>query len=318
MVLFSIFILIYSYKEIIEKFPVEYTAGGATQNVLRVFQWMRQKGPNCATFVGCVGDDDFGKQLAKSAQKDGVNVQYQISSTHATGTCAVLVSGKERSLVANLAAANHYDFHHFETEPIQQLAKQAKVYYFSGFFLTVSPESIMHCAKDLAISNDKIMCLNLSALFVVDFFTDRLFPALPYVDYLFGNEDEARAFGKKLNLATANVVEIAKAACQLEKVNKSKPRYAVFTQGADPIVVAKWNCHTDGSVECNTYEVSKIPKENIVDTNGAGDSFCGGFLSRLVQGKSIEQCVKAGIWASSIVIQHSGCVFPVVCEYKDE
>jgi adenosine kinase len=31
------------------------------------------------------------------------------------------------------------------------------------------------------------------------------------------------------------------------------------------------------------YPVPLVPKEKIVDTNGAGDAFVGGFLAQLVQ-----------------------------------
>lgn len=41
-----------------------------------------------------------------------------------------------------------------------------------------------------------------------------------------------------------------------------------------------------------------------------GDAFVGGFLSQLVAGKSIEECVRAGNYAANIVIQRSGCTFP--------
>jgi fructose-1-phosphate kinase PfkB-like protein len=42
----------------------------------------------------------------------------------------------------------------------------------------------------------------------------------------------------------------------------------------------------------------------------AGDSFVGGFLSQLVVGKGVAECVRGGTYAASIVIQHSGCTFP--------
>ena len=48
----------------------------------------------------------------------------------------------------------------------------------------------------------------------------------------------------------------------------------------------------------------------IVDTNGAGDAFVGGFLAQLAKNKSIEDCVKCGIWAATEIIQRSGCTFP--------
>jgi adenosine kinase len=48
----------------------------------------------------------------------------------------------------------------------------------------------------------------------------------------------------------------------------------------------------------------------IVDTNGAGDAFVGGFLAQLSKKKSIEECVKCGNWAATEIIQRSGCTFP--------
>ena len=46
---------IYSYQEIVEKYPVDYIAGGATQNSIRVAQWMLGL-PEATTFVGCTGE----------------------------------------------------------------------------------------------------------------------------------------------------------------------------------------------------------------------------------------------------------------------
>lgn len=56
--------------------------------------------------------------------------------------------------------------------------------------------------------------------------------------------------------------------------------------------------------------VISLPKEKLVDTNGAGDAFVGGFLSQLVAGKDIHECCRAGNFAAHIVIQRSGCTFP--------
>lgn len=63
--------------------------------------------------------------------------------------------------------------------------------------------------------------------------------------------------------------------------------------------------------------VEKLPADKIVDTNGAGDAFVGGFLAQLVQEKSLETCVRCGIWAARQIIQRSGCTFdgtPDFCE----
>ncbi len=65
------------------------------------------------------------------------------------------------------------------------------------------------------------------------------------------------------------------------------------------------------------YPVDALPKENLVDTNtnGAGDAFVGGFLSQLARGRDIAECVRAGHYASRVIIQRSGCTFPRECDY---
>lgn len=63
-------------------------------------------------------------------------------------------------------------------------------------------------------------------------------------------------------------------------------------------------------LQVQQYPVIPLPKEKLVDTNGAGDAFVGGFLSQLVAGKAVSECVRAGNYAAYTVIQHSGCSYP--------
>jgi adenosine kinase len=58
------------------------------------------------------------------------------------------------------------------------------------------------------------------------------------------------------------------------------------------------------------FPVIPIAEKDIVDTNGAGDSFVGGFLAQLVQGGSIEDCVRSANYAANYIIQQSGCQLP--------
>merc|ERR1719436_1831416 len=146
--------------------------------------------------MGCVGNDEFGKQLAGCAKNDGVLAHYMVDESTPTGTCAVLVKGGERSLIANLAAANNFKPSHLETAESRAIYESASVYYIAGFFLTVSVDSLKIVAEH-ALANGKTFCLNLSAPFIVDFFGDQVATALEYADYLFCNESEAAAYGKK-------------------------------------------------------------------------------------------------------------------------
>ena len=57
-------------------------------------------------------------------------------------------------------------------------------------------------------------------------------------------------------------------------------------------------------------QVVTLSDDRIIDTNGAGDAFVGGFLAQLARGKSIKECVDCGIWAATEIIQQSGCTCP--------
>lgn len=88
----------------------------------------------------------------------------------------------------------------------------------------------------------------------------------------------------------------------MEKVNQDHPRYVIITQGQDPTVVVKFDPKTPDDLKCDEYPVILLPKEKLVDTNGAGDSFVGGFLAEIALGKSTEKAVAAGQYCASEII----------------
>ncbi|XP_012230643.1 uncharacterized protein Adk2 isoform X2 [Linepithema humile] len=288
------------YEELIDLYKADFIAGGSVQNTMRVAQWFLQK-PKVATYMGCVGRDKYSKILEDKATTDGLNVQYQYTNQEPTGTCAVLITGKERSLCANLAAANCFSLSHIEKPENKQLIDIARYIYISGFFLTVSPESILTVAK-CAYEDDKIFMMNLSAPFLCEIFRKPMLAALPYVDILFGNETEADTFANVNGFNITDRKQIALKISEMNKINKKRKRIVVITQGAEAVLLAK-----DGTV--TEYPVVKLPGEKVVDTNGAGDAFVGGFLAQLIQGKSIDTCIKCGIWAATQIVQRSGCTY---------
>jgi len=290
------------YPELINNHNVQYIAGGAGQNAIRAAQWLLQT-PNSTVYFGCIGKDAMGAKLREEATNDGVNVHYLEDESTPTGTCAVLVTDKERSLVANLAAANQYKKSHFDSPEIQALVNNAQYFYITGFFLTVSPETMIavgeHC-----LQHNKTFLLNISAPFLIDFFYDKLSAVLPYVDVLFGNEHEYEAFGKKLGLEL-NFNVIAKAISELPKKNDQKPRVVVVTRGSHSTVV--YNPRDEAHL--TEIPVPPVPSEEIVDVNGAGDSFVGGFLARYIQNRPLSECVAAGHYVAGVTIRTSGTVF---------
>eukprot|EP01080_Neovahlkampfia_damariscottae_P008269 gene8269-94_t len=293
------------YEELTKDYKVEFIAGGSTQNTLRVYTWMLQQ-HNVATFVGSVGKDSYAEQMKKAAKDCGLIVDYH-EDENPTGTCAVLVVGAERSLIANLSAANNYKFDHLKTIDTQM--KESKFYYSAGYFLTVSPESMLHVAKHAAES-DKVFMTNFAATFICQFFLEKLLSVLPYSDYVFANKDEVIAFAQAMKYDTEDVAEVAKKVSLMDKVNTKRERVVVFTQGAEPVIVA-----VNGKVQ--QFEVPKMEENSIVDMNGAGDAFCGGFMSQLTQGKDLKTCVDAGNYAAQTILLHSGCTYPEKPEFKN-
>jgi adenosine kinase len=291
------------YTELIEKYaPVQYIAGGATQNSCRVAQWMlRGQGQpdGMVAFMGCVGIDAYGAQLQACAETDGVVVHYMKDETTPTGTCAALIVGGERALVANLAAANNFKPSHLSTPLAQEIVQSAQYYYCAGFFLTVSVESLVQVAEEQAVANNKVFGLNFSAPFIVEFFGEQLATAISYADVVFGNESEAETYAKKNGLDASDLSAVALAVAALPKKNTQRTRTVVFTQGSKSTIVAR-----DGVV--TEYVVEPLSKDKLVDTNGAGDAFVGGFLSQLVQDKGMAACVHAGHYAARHIIQVSG------------
>merc|ERR1712062_905198 len=127
------------------------------------------------------------------------------------------------------------------------MGEKAKVYYSAGFFITVSPDSMLKVAKHASEHVDKRFCVNLSAPFICQFFKDPLNQVLEYADIVSGNG------------------------------------------------------------EVSEIPVIKLASDKIVDTNGAGDAFVGGFLAQLAKGNSVNEAIRCGVWAATEIIQVSGC-----------
>jgi adenosine kinase len=297
------------YEDMTKQFEVEYIAGGATQNSIRVAQWMLQV-PFATAYMGCVGKDGFADEMKKACLADGVNANYMVDDTTPTGTCGVLVNGGERSLVAALNAANNYKIDHLSKPENWKLVEDARFYYSAGFFLTVSPDSMLKVAKHSA-EEGKCYMFNLSAPFLMQVppFKTAMMEVLPYVDVLFGNESEAVTFAETEGWETRDVAEIAMKISKMPKASGHRARVVVFTQGMDDTIVAK-----EGKI--SKYPVIALAKEDLVDTNGAGDAFVGGFISQLVTGKDIAECVRGGNYGANAIIQQSGCKCPGVPKFQ--
>jgi len=173
----------------------EAIPGGSALNSARSANYMlkNQGIEGKVTYFGCIGKDEKGAALEKDLSDAGINGNLDKNEETPTGTCAVVVVNKDRTLCANLAAACKYSMSHLETN--WEVLKSAKIIYTTSFFITSNVQALMKVAN-FANENDIPLGYNLSAVFLLQFELQNVLPALECADYIFANEDEAAEFAK--------------------------------------------------------------------------------------------------------------------------
>jgi adenosine kinase len=79
-----------------------------------------------------------------------------------TGRCGVIITGHDRSMCTDLAAANCYKIEHLKSPKIWKLVEQAQAYFVGGYHLTVCVPAVLALAEE-AVKNDKVrICLDLA------------------------------------------------------------------------------------------------------------------------------------------------------------
>ncbi|KAG6004874.1 hypothetical protein E4U21_000650 [Claviceps maximensis] len=290
------------YEDLLNNYDAKLIAGGAAQNSARGAQYLLP--PNSVVFIGGAGDDKYSAIMHDAVKAAGLRVEYRVDAEHKTGRCGVVITGHNRSLCTDLGAANHYDLEHLKKPEIWSLVENAEVFYVGGYHFTVCPPAIMELAKHAAEKN-KIFVLSLSAPFIPQFFKDPVDASAPYWDYIIGNETEAAAYAESHDLPSKEPKDVVKHLANLPKENGKRKRIAIITQGTDPTLVA-----VQGEDQIKEFRILTISKDQINDTNGAGDAFAGGLLAGIMQGYDLTTSIDMGQWLARLSIQELGPSYP--------
>ncbi|PFH52221.1 hypothetical protein AMATHDRAFT_140335 [Amanita thiersii Skay4041] len=288
------------YDEIVRERQITYVAGGAAQNAARGAAYILP--PKSVVYTGCVGNDALAEQLKAANKKEGLDDVYLVKAGEKTGACAVIITGHHRSLVTTLAAAEKFEQSHLSSPAVAPLIEAAKVFYVEGYFLTHGVNSVVELSSKASTAG-KTFVLNFSAPFIPQFFNAQLQQVLPYCDIIIGNEAEAEAWASANgHPEPQNLAAVAKTIAILPKANPSRARVVIFTQGPNSTILVD-SLQPDVP---RVYPVNKIADSDIVDTNGAGDAFAGGFVGAYVLGKSLDECVTAGHALGSMCVRLVG------------
>ena len=298
-------------NEFLTEYDVTYIPGGCQFNAMRVFNWILEKDKtDTVAFLGSVGKiDRFGTKYKELLEKENIIPIFEDIENQNTGLCLVVCCDRDRAHLTDLGAS--VSITERFVNGVWEKFKEVELIYTELFILKTQREICFKLAK-LGLRDETTYGFNLPSDYFLKTFQEDIAELCQYADIIFANKSEASYFCKLLELEVVNYEDTEELAYQLckniKKKNKNKKRIVVVTNGPNPASCCQYDHIENKTLFKNSYNVKDVPK--IVDTNGAGDSFAGGFLSQFVKGKDLEMCMKVGHWAASVIIQKRGCQIP--------
>ncbi|RUS88427.1 hypothetical protein EGW08_003823, partial [Elysia chlorotica] len=287
----------------LEKEKVHFSPGGATLNAIKVAQWCLGRDGRTVV-LSCINDDSTGQTLRQAMASAGVDALFQVKTGAPTGSCLAICSGSDRCLVTYGGVSYDLSEDILDEETTKTAVEGAQFFYCSGYSLVGCFEAVERLALHANGYSEKVFALNMAATYVCQQYADRFKSILPLVDVLFGNQSEACALSKACGLQADSCEEIALQLSSWKRQDeKRQQRVVVITQGALPVLLA-----VDQTVK--SFPTPVVPDGEMVDANGAGDAFVGGFLSSLMKSQTYEAAVAAGHRAAGFVLRQRGCRLP--------
>ena len=257
-----------------KKYKKSLASGGSAANTLHGLGMLGLE----TGFIGSVGKDKTGDFFEKDMKSAGVNTLL-IRRESVTGTAVALISpDSERTFATHLGAATELEAKDLKSGFFQGY----NILYLEGYLIFNKP--LVEEACKIAKTKKMKVALDLASYNVVEAkhqdFKDII---EKYVDIIFANEEEAKAFtGKKPDDALKALADL----CEV----------AVVKTGSE------------GSLIKRGDEILKVGtiKVKLKDTTGAGDLYASGFLYGYVNGFSLEKCGLFGSVLAGNVIEVIG------------
>lgn len=255
---------------------VKYVAGGSAANTITCTSIFGMP----SSFIGKIGDDELGLLFKSDQEQYGVNTML-LKSEHSSGRSMVFVSGgnAERTFAVYLGAA------------LDLVPEDLKPEYFEGhdYFhiegYLVQNQALIRKAVELAHDAGCIISLDMASYNVVESNNAFLHDIIDrYVDIVFANETEAKAFTKLPDPKKS-----------LEEIS-THCKIAVVKVGKD----GSWVRSGD-----EEYQIPAWPAEP-VDATGAGDTYAAGFLYAHSLSMPLKVCGEIGSIIAAKVVEVIG------------
>ena len=223
-------------------------------------------------FVGAVGSDAAGDVLRAELTSAAVDLGVLRTAERATGTAYVVVDEAGENAIVVDAGAN--------ATLVGLTAEERAV---------VGRAAVVLCQLEVPLETVTAAAAAASGTVVVNAAPARRLPPelTDRTDVLVVNEDEA--------LAVADPASALDEA--VERLLLRVPA-VVVTRGAAGVLVA---CR-DG----DRTQVPAVPVRRVVDTTGAGDTFCGALAAALAAGEQLLPAVRRATAAASLSVERPG------------
>ena len=252
---------------------VKYVAGGSAANTIVCTSIFGMP----SSFIGKIGDDELGLLFKSDQEQYGVNTLL-LKSTRSSGRSMVFVSGgnAERTFAVYLGAA--LDLGPDDLKP--EYFAGHDYFHIEGYL--VQNQALIRKAVELAHDAGCIISLDMASYNVVESNNAFLHDIVErYVDIVFANETESRAF-TKLDDPQAALDEISQH-CKIAVVKVG----SWLKSGDEQHYIPAWPAAT-------------------IDATGAGDTYAAGFIYAHALGMPLKVCGEVGSIIAAKVVEVIG------------
>jgi len=254
----------------------EETCGGSAANAMVGLARLSCK----AGFIGKVAGDREGKMLVHDFRKEGVDTDGLILSKHGrSGTVIGFVDRRgARALYVDPGVNDTIEFNEINIK----YAFQARFLHLTSFI----GEKSFQTQKKLveALPNEVKLSLDPGELYA-ERGIQMLEPLINRTSVFMPNQSELQLLAGK------------------DDYRKSAEALLRRGVGIIAVKLGSKGCYITNGKESHFIEAFKV---KAVDTTGAGDAFCAGFLYGLISGKSLYECGRIGNFVASRCIAKMG------------
>ena len=275
--------------EELKHYGVKYVPGGSAANTITCTAIFGME----SAFVGKIGNDDLGNLFKSTMEQYGVKAQM-LYSRKSSGRCMVFITGAnaERTFADYMGATLELG-----PEDLDTSFFEGYDYFHIEGYLVQNQELISKAAR-LAKAAGCIISIDMASYNVVES-NDAFFHNLVenYVDIVFANESEAKAFTK---MEPRDAIDELARHCSIAVVKVGKAG-SMVKSGDEYYFIEPWPA-------------------NPIDATGAGDTYAAGFLYAHSLGMPLLVCGQIGSIIAAKVVEVIGTKIdiPRWREAKDE